>query len=73
MTQIFCNSDDIFHAHPEVRALRGKREKVTVMRDKQLKLAEVEALHTLGGAGEGGIQVEESGEHLCLAKRAKNL
>ena len=43
------------------------------MRDKQLKLAEVEASHTLGEAGEGGIQVEESGEHLCLAKRAKTL
>jgi hypothetical protein len=43
------------------------------MRDIELKLAEVEASHTLGGAGEGGIQGEESGEHPFLAKRAKNL
>ena len=43
------------------------------MRDIELKLAEVEASHTLGRAGEGSIQGEESGGHLLLAERAKNL
>jgi hypothetical protein len=43
------------------------------MRDIELKLAEVEASHTLGGTGQGGIQGKESGEHLFLATRAKNL
>jgi hypothetical protein len=28
------------------------------MEDKELKLEEIEASHTLGGAGEGRVQVE---------------
>jgi hypothetical protein len=36
------------------------------VRDKKLKLDDGEASHTLGGAGEGGTQGEESGECLVL-------
>ena len=35
-----------------------KYEKVTV-RDKELKMEDGEASHTLGGAGEGGIKQRE--------------
>jgi hypothetical protein len=37
-------------------------EGVGVMKDKELKLEETEASHTLGGAGEGRVQVRGSEE-----------
>ena len=40
---------------------RGERcyEDIGVVRDKELKLEEGEASHTLGGAGEGGTKERE--------------
>ena len=40
----------------------GQMEGVGVMKDKELKLEETEASHTLGGAGEGRVQVRGSEE-----------
>ena len=51
------------------RGLRGEEgrtvEGVGVMKDKDLNREEIEGSHTLGGAGEGHVQVSRSGEGKC--------
>jgi hypothetical protein len=42
------------------------------MKDKELKLEEVEAYHTLGGAGEGGVQGRGRSHHPQLLLRLES-
>ena len=46
----------------KARATGKEGRRGRVMKDKELKLEEIEASHTLGGAGEGRDQGEGSGK-----------
>ena len=55
----------VFIITEKARAKGGGRDKVSVIsktkdnpKDKELKLEQIEASHTLGGAGEGRVQAE---------------